>query len=325
MFRPPAGDEELASRIHRVAGQGLSLAVVTRQTWYQSVDFDQRLEVAWHAIIEHIYTADAPPAMPDVARAAEYAVSQDVQQMHRFYGRNTQDRYAGTTTAGFERYWRTTASLSPSHETTVTERVALAQILPRLRPLNQEAITALSAHEDYGLAADALGISRRHFTDRISKARREFLSLWHEGELPSRSWAHDWRGSRAADPLTSANRTIAARRRARGKLRRPAPPGSGKPRIELGISTAELARRYQDGQSIRQLAAALGVNAIVISHRLKAEGVQLRPANGRPQRDTMQAPARVPLHPGHAGSRAGFQPPAQRPAIRSPTASQSIS
>lgn len=299
MFRPPAGDEDLRHGYTVSQVRALSLAVVTRQTWYQSVDFDQRLEVAWHAIIEHLYTASEPPEMPEMARAAEHAVSQDVQQMHRFYGRNTQDRYAGTTTAGFKRYWSAAASHSPGPETAVTDRVALAQILPRLRPVNQQAIAALTDHDDYGLAAEALGISRRHFVGRISTARREFLSLWHEGETPSRPWAHDWRGTRAADPLTSANRTIAARRRARGKLRRPAPPGSGKPRIELSISTAELARRYQDGQSVRQLAAALGVNAIVISHRLKAEGVQLRPANGRPpqkpQRDMASAIAgRVP-------------------------------
>jgi len=134
-------------------------------------------------------------------------------------------------------------------------------------------------------------------TGRISTARREFLSLWHEGEQPSRPWAHDWRRSTDDGPLAAANRTIAARRRARGKLRRPAPPGSGKPRIELAISSAELARRYQDGQSIRQLAASLGVGYVVIHHRLKAEGVQLRPANGRPQRNTKQAPARVPSIP----------------------------
>jgi hypothetical protein len=277
MFRPPSGEEELRHGFTVSQVRALSLAVVTRQTWCQSVDFDQRLEVAWHAIIEHLYTAGEPPAMHELARAADHAVSQDVQQMRRFYGRKTDDQYAG-----FERYWHTAAGLSPGPETAVTERVALAQIWPRLRPLNQQAIAALAGWEDYGLAAEALGISRRHFTGRISQARREFLSLWHEGELPSRPWAHDWRGSRAADPLASANRTIAARRRARGKLRRPAPPGSGKPRIELAISTAELARRYRDGQSIRQLAASLGVNTIVISHRLKAEGVQLRPASGRP-------------------------------------------
>jgi hypothetical protein len=283
MFRPPSGEEELRHGYTVSQVRALSLAVVTRQTWCQSVDFDQRLEVTWHAIIEHLYTASEPPAMHELARAADHAVSQDVQQMRRFYGRNTHDQYVG-----FERYWHTMAALSPGPETAVTDRVALAQIWPRLRPLNQKAITALTDHDDYGLAADALGISRHHFTGRISQARREFLSLWHEGELPSRPWAHDWRRSTDDGPLAAANRTIAARRRARGKLRRPAVPGSGKPRIELAISSAELARRYRDGQSIRKLAASLGVSYVVIHHRLKAEGVKLRPANGRTPQKTQR-------------------------------------
>jgi hypothetical protein len=282
VFRPPAGEDELRHGYTVSQVRALSLAVVTRQTWYQSVDFDQRLEVAWHAIIEHLYTVSEPPAMPEVARAAEYAVSQDVQQMHRFYGRNTHDRYAGTT-AGFERYWRTSASLSAGHDTAVTERVAVTQIWPRLRPLNQDAIAALTNCEDYGLAASALGISRHTFTDRISVARREFLRLWHEGETPSRPWSYDRRASTGGiDALTSANRTIAARRRARGKTRQPA-RGGGRPRKELGITDGELARRYQDGQSIRQIAGSLGgIYYNVIRCRLIAQGVQLRPANGRP-------------------------------------------
>jgi hypothetical protein len=276
MFRPPSGDEELRHGYTVSQVRALSLAVVTRQTWYQSVDFDDRLEVAWHAIIEHLYTASETPAMPELARAAEHAVSQDIHQTRRFYGRRTDEQYVG-----WERYWHTVAGLSPGHDAAVIERVAVTQILPRLRPANRQAIAALTDHDDYALAAEALGISRHHFSGRIGKARREFLSLWHEGEIPSRLWAYDYqRGSAGADSLASANRTIAARRRARGRLRRPAPPGAGKPRIKLAVSTAELARRYRDGQSIRRLAASLGVNTVVIRHRLKAEGVQFR-SNGR--------------------------------------------
>jgi hypothetical protein len=297
MFRPPAGEEELRHGYTLSQVRAMSLALVNRQTWYQSVDFDQRLEVAWHAIIEHIYAAGEPPAIPDVFRAAERAVGRDVDQMHRFHGRNTHDRYAGTT-AGFERYWRTTAGLSPDHENTVTERVAAAQILPRLRPLNQQAIAALTDCEDYGLAAQALGISRHHFTGRISVARREFLRLWHEGETPSRPWAHDWRGTTADGPLAAANRTIAARRRARGKTKQPS-RGGGRPRKELGISNAELARRYQDGESIARIADSLGIYYSVIRNRLIAHGTQLRPAIGRPPQNTGRemagtAPGRMP-------------------------------
>jgi hypothetical protein len=282
VFRPPSGDEELRHGYTVSQVRALSLAVVTRQTWYQSVDFDQRLEVAWHAIIEHLYTADEPPAMPDMAHAADQAVGRDIAQTHRFYGRRTGDRYTG-----FERYWHTIASHGDSPEITVTDRVALAQIWPRLRPLSQQALAALTDHDDYGLAAQALGMSRAHFRDRISTARRDFLRLWHEGEPPSRPWAYDLRGGRAVDPLTSANRTIAARRRAHGKLRRPAPPGGGRPRKDLGITDAELARRYQEGQSIRQIAASLdNIHYNVVRVRLIAHGVQLRRANGRPARET---------------------------------------
>lgn len=46
MFRPPAGDAPLRHGYTISQVRALSLAVVTRQTWYQSVDFDQRLEVA---------------------------------------------------------------------------------------------------------------------------------------------------------------------------------------------------------------------------------------------------------------------------------------
>jgi len=247
MFRPPAGDAQLRHGYTVSQVRALSLAVVTKQTCYQSVDFDQRLEVAWHAIIEHLYTSDQPPDLPAVARAAERAVGQDVQQMHRFYGRNTHDRYAGTI-AGFHRYWQPAASPSPSPETSVIDRVALAQIWPRLRPEHQQVLTALTVHDDYVLAAEALGISRSWFITRPGRARREFLKLWHEGEPPSWPWAQDQRGRiAAADRLLATNRTIAARRRAReGKPRtrnqlgpvpgRPERPGNQRRRTGAPLS-----------------------------------------------------------------------------------------
>lgn len=283
-FRPPAGDAQLRHGYTVSQVRVLSLAVVTRQTWYQSVDFDQRLEVAWHAIIEHLYASDQRPEPAALLRAAAHAVGQDVQQLHRFYGRNTHDRYAGTV-AGFERYWRTAASTSSGPEPAVIDRVALAQIWPRLRPEHQQVLAALTTHDDYALAAAALGISRSWFTTRLGAARREFLRLWHEGEPPSRPWAKDQRGKfKAADRRVAANRTIAARRRARKRAQNQLPrrPGAGPARADLGISDAELVRRYQAGESIRQLAASLGTYYSQVHYRLKAEGAQLRPAHGQP-------------------------------------------
>lgn len=295
MFRPPAGDAQLRHGYTVSQVRALSLAVVTRQTWYQSIDFDQRLEVAWHAIIEHIYTSDQPPEPSGVLRAAAHAVGQDVQQLYRFYGRNSHDRYAGTV-AGFERYWWSTASPCPGPESTVIDRVALAQIWPRLRPEHREVLTALTVYDDYGLAAAALGISRTWFTTRLSTARREFLKLWHEGEPPSRPWARDVRGIKTTDRRAATNRTIATRRRARNKAQnqQPARPRPGPPRADLRISDAELARRYQAGESIRQLAGSLGTYYSVVQYRLKAEGTQLRPANG--QRTRLGTESQTPAH-----------------------------
>ncbi len=56
---------------------------------------------------------------------------------------------------------------------------------------------------------------------------------------------------------------------------------TGKRPADLGICDAELARRYDEGQSIRQLAASLGSSYSVVQRRLQATGAQLRPV-GKP-------------------------------------------
>jgi hypothetical protein len=239
------------------------------------VSFDQRLEVAWHAVIEHLYASDQPPTAREMMQAATRAVNQDVQLAHQFRGHNTHNRYAQTTTRGFEVYWWHSAHITPSPENKVTERVALAQIWPRLRPEYQQVLAALAAHGDHGLAAASLGISRRLFTTRLSEARQAFLRRWHEGESPSRVW-------------TTGKTTAIWRRRAHRAQRaaqtgQPIPPTPGaRPRVDLGISDAELVRRYAAGESVRQLAAALGTYYSVIRDRLLTEGAQLRPPGQPP-------------------------------------------
>ncbi|HEY5988366.1 MAG TPA: hypothetical protein VIV12_18610 [Streptosporangiaceae bacterium] len=266
---PPTQADDVQLRHGYTVAQvsSLSLALVKRQTWLESVSFDQRLEVAWHAIIEHIYTSEQPPGHREVMLAADRAVNRDVQLTRQFHGRNTHHRYAGTTIKGFERYWWFAAKPIPGPENRVTDRVALAQIWPRLHPAHQTVLAALANHNDHGLAAASLGISRRLFTSRLSDARQAFLKLWHEGESPSRLW----RGNKTTTPR---------RRRARGAAgngqpaRRRSTPGRA--RADLGISDAELVRRYQAGESVRQLAASLGTYYSAVHTRLHAEGAQLR-------------------------------------------------
>jgi hypothetical protein len=258
--------------------RSICLGVVKRQTWLKSADFisvDQRIEVAWHAIIEHIYASDQPPSSRELMQVANRAVNRDMQMTRQFHGRNTHDGYTGKTIKGFERYWWFTATPAPSPENKVTERVALAQIWPRLHPMHQTVLSALATHGDYGLAATSLGISRRLFTVRLSDARQAFLKHWHEGESPSRVWT--------TGKSTAIRRRRAQRAQRAAETGQPLPPTPGaRPRVDLGISDTELVRRYQAGESIRKLAAALGTYYSVIHTRLLAEGAQLRPPGPPP-------------------------------------------
>ncbi len=277
---PSTDNNDVPLRHGYTVGQvrSICLGLLNRQPWYHAADFvsfGQRLEVAWHAIIEHLYTSDQPPSPREMMNAATRAVNQDVQGIRQFHGRNAHGRYAGTTIKGFERYWWFTASPARSPENRVTERVALAQIWPRLHPVHQQALAALAAHGDHGRAAASLGISRRLFTTRLSDARQAFLKLWHEGESPSRVWC--------TGKTTAIWRRRAHRARKAAETGQPLPPTPGaRPRADLGISDAELVRRYQAGESVRQLAAALGTYYSVVHTRLLAEGAQLRPPGQPP-------------------------------------------
>jgi hypothetical protein len=167
LSRPlPGADAELRHGYTVAEISRLSVWAVRRERWHQVADFHDRLEVAWHAIIEHIYTAAEPPTERDVMYAGWRGIGEHVSSDYQFRGHDRQDRYAGTV-AGFERYWWTTARATPGPEERVTDRVALAQIWPLLRPV----LAAVAVHEDYGVAAAALGKARNTRPARCPQRR----------------------------------------------------------------------------------------------------------------------------------------------------------
>jgi hypothetical protein len=91
----------------------------------------------------------------------------------------------------FYAYWN--PAHAPSPEARVTERHALAQIWPLLRPSEQRALTALAMTGDYEKGAAAAGVATSTFHVLISTGRRRFLAAWHEHETPSRIWRTDRR------------------------------------------------------------------------------------------------------------------------------------
>lgn len=256
----------------------LAVRAVRTQRFNRQVDFTDRLDLAWSAIAEFLYAADEPPTGADLIRAAWTAIGDDTDRTHRSHGWSTHDRYAGLT-GRFQQYWVGSGHHTHSPEEPVVERVALAQIWPRLSATHRQLLLAMAVHDDYGRAAEALDKSRKTFTTQLSEARRAFLTLWHHGEQPSRPWGADRRtGGNSTDrhARTYVIRLRERRRQARIEAHGEPPPArvpKGKPPAELGITVEELASRYQQVKSIRRLAASLGVSYGALQRRLQAEGI----------------------------------------------------
>jgi hypothetical protein len=197
---PPAGMELRHGYTLDSLTRMAHFAACHRKPWHQGIELPVRFEVAWAAIAEHLYAAQEPPTSADLVRAAWEAIRAHADSRRQFLGR----AHDGPDGPGrnFERYWRAVAGPADGPEERLVERLALAQIWPHLTKANQDALTALAAHDDYQRAATALGIPYKTFVSRISEGRRQFLALWHDGEAPSRPWVRDRRAGPGTDMHT---------------------------------------------------------------------------------------------------------------------------
>lgn len=158
---------------------------------YFGVDTDERYAAGYHGAAELLYSAEEPPTSTDLIRAARDAADHETRRTgeHRGHGRARGD---GSVSDGamprFWAYWDRESHVTRSHEGGIVDRLALAQIWPRLKPMHQEALQALAALEDYQAAADMLGLRYCTFCRRVGLARSAFLRLWLEGETPGPRW-----------------------------------------------------------------------------------------------------------------------------------------
>lgn len=166
----------------------VSIWTVMHDRYCSFADNDERLEIAWHAIVEHLYTAAEAPARQDLVLSGWHAIREYVQKDARFRGYNSA---SAETRKGYVRYWDSADSAGP--EERVTDYLALSQIWPHLKQSHRDLIMALAEHDDYGLAADATGEPRRDYANHLRYARIAFRRLWHEGETPSKPWGADHR------------------------------------------------------------------------------------------------------------------------------------
>lgn len=187
-----------------------------RRVYGGNVDYRARYDVAWSAIAEALYAApdDQPPTPSDLVDAAQAAMARHVRDDMRHHGHDRHN--PGQMMTRFASYWESMQGRASSPEGRVVEKTALWQIWPRLTDREREVLLALAAHENYRAAAEALGANPATFNVNVSNARRRFLTLWHEGETPSRIWGTDRRtGSYAAPSAPTTKRRAATRAVAR--------------------------------------------------------------------------------------------------------------
>ncbi|MGW4422581.1 helix-turn-helix transcriptional regulator [Streptosporangium sp. NPDC004631] len=175
------------------------------RVWGVTVDRHTRYELAWSAIAEAIYAAsdDQPPSPVQLIGVGQDAIGWHVRAEARHHGLSKHAEY--DPMRGFAAYWEIPVRHAGSPEPGVVDRLALWQIWPELTDAQRKAVLALAAFGTYQAAAGSLGITYKTFKQHIGDARRRFLTLWHEGEQPSRIWGADRRVHRSGDAKTEVS------------------------------------------------------------------------------------------------------------------------
>lgn len=196
-----------ANELHRLA----SYAVQTDH-WRPSINYEERVDAAYCAMVELVLTSDEPPRTRELVYAGREASGDIVDAQMRHHGRDKRGGTLGEERVNFARYWLQLTD-DPAHDKTV-DRVAMMQIWPLLADAHRDALLALAATGDYQRAADGLGLRYYTFCSRVRKARLHFLRLWHEGEMPSVMWGRDKLRGRTNTGQTAV-RVLAKRERKR--------------------------------------------------------------------------------------------------------------
>lgn len=178
-----------------------------------AMDYRDRRDVAWSAIAEALYAADAPPHRQELIRAGWQAIYREVRAGYRHAGHKDREWDAGFATAPrMVMYWLE-RQVVPSPETGVVERLSLPPILAALTAGQRTVVAALAAHDgDRDAAAAALSVTVQAFNAQLQKARRLALALWLEGETPHQPALRRPDRRRHREAVAACGTSAAARR-----------------------------------------------------------------------------------------------------------------
>lgn len=256
-WEPAATDTHTLRHGYNLADLNRLTRMSIARVYGLSLDYRTRYELAWSAIAEALYAAEAAPEPNDLVLAGQAVVSASLydEMHHHGYDHNR----GGGPMPKFAAY-RESARCHPGPEHGVVERAALWQIWEQLSDAHREALHALAVCDDYRAAAALLGKSYTAFAMTISRARGAFLQLWHEGEKPSRPWGFDRR--RTSDDRTQSTTHFLRRRH---RLRQ------GITQVRRRITASQLAEirtRRDAGDTLAQIADDTGFSASYISRLL---------------------------------------------------------
>lgn len=167
--------------VNRAAG-----IAVSKHRFSASIDFEDRIDCAWHGVVVELYTRADPPTFHELLRAGIDELNKELGNYRKQYGRPDED---GPTTPNFRRYWlppiRQKHWCDDGFSERLCEHIALRDALAVLTPEHYEAIVTLAAFDNVGArAAEALGMDYKVFMSRIYRARKAMAKVWYDDETP---------------------------------------------------------------------------------------------------------------------------------------------
>ena len=142
------------------------------------------IQAAFDALVDALLDAEDEPSPRDLYAAGKTGIQQLVRGHRQAYGFKDRDGFNGVGSAPmFARYWAPVHHESP-FEDRVVESIATEQILDVLSYRDRSVLVALAVRGGYPAASESLGMPAGSYNAYISRARRAYFDLWHEGETP---------------------------------------------------------------------------------------------------------------------------------------------